>query len=818
MKPLTHLGIPLVPLVLLVLCTGVQGQHQADWMSGKWGIGFRIVANQSNWNNIENYDVASLVSQVTAIPDVGYVLFNLTDAAHGDTYIAPHSVISAINPNATPPNGRDLFGELATAFQARGIPVIAYVATQGPAMLKHGAEKAYDAVFDANTGVWTSVAMDNWESYVLQEYGPVTEDIYRQAFAEIIIDEYARRYGKLVDGWWFDNGDKAISATSAALLKQICLSYNADSTITFNVGLGGISDFADGHPIPLAQVPPSDSANLDYLLYPIETSANGFLTDLNNQAILGHMFMAMHDRWNSGPIVWSAAQGADWMERCLNAGGAWTWNLDTSDGQSILRADAVTRLQEILTLRDQPNLAPAFTAGSYLFAARDIDLPYVESVAHLASDPDGDPLTFDLIEGPAWLSITGSGDLSGTPTTSDIGDNFLTLLVSDAKGGIDLTQINLPIIARNLSQDFSFSDLRGDLSRGKINGLTVLNEADLTLTRVTMGNDLIYTFSIAGLSLDSFGDGDDSLSWDLRVEGFTGGSFTLNGNDSTSTPGTNSLVEATNIEIGGLTGGRFLQSGEALRLTFENVHVTGSPGAFSYEFQGFDNLWATAGTYIFGSGTGLASLNHASNGDFPPPASNPLTLTATTNDERFRDLAGAFTLTTHFLGFFSQDEASIALDFDEQISTNFHDLNLTTSPFPGETFIYRIVSGPTWLSIDGNGSLSASPTLADLGVSAFVIEVEDENGATDTINFTIDVLADSFRAFSEETATGDLRLTWPSAPGLTFDLVSSETLETPPSQWPVHTPNIPAHPGGTSTSFEITTPDPARFFSVRFTP
>ena len=97
-----------------------------NWMSGKWGIGWRI--NADGKTNIENYNVSTLVSQVQAIGDVEYVLFNLSDAAHGDAYLAPHSVLTAINPGSTPNNDRDLFMELAQGFQAAGIKVIAYCA------------------------------------------------------------------------------------------------------------------------------------------------------------------------------------------------------------------------------------------------------------------------------------------------------------------------------------------------------------------------------------------------------------------------------------------------------------------------------------------------------------------------------------------------------------------------------------------------------------------------------------------------------------------------------------------------------------------
>ena len=175
---------------------------KADWMSGKWGIGWRINADAKT--NIENYNVSTLVSQVQAIGGVQYVLFNLSDAAHGDAYLAPHSVLTVINPGSTPNNDRDLFMELAQGFQAADIKVIAYCATQGPAMLKHGAKKAYDAV-DEGGGVFSSVAMDNWSNYVRGVYGDTDIETFKTAYAEVIIDEYAQRYGTLIDGWWFDH-------------------------------------------------------------------------------------------------------------------------------------------------------------------------------------------------------------------------------------------------------------------------------------------------------------------------------------------------------------------------------------------------------------------------------------------------------------------------------------------------------------------------------------------------------------------------------------------------------------------------------------
>ena len=58
-----------------------------------------------------------------------YVLFGLSEGADGSRYIAPHSILSELNPRCCPV--RDLFGELVKAFQKEGYKVLAYMATEG---------------------------------------------------------------------------------------------------------------------------------------------------------------------------------------------------------------------------------------------------------------------------------------------------------------------------------------------------------------------------------------------------------------------------------------------------------------------------------------------------------------------------------------------------------------------------------------------------------------------------------------------------------------------------------------------------------------
>ncbi len=97
----------------------VTDQPPAQWMSGTWGIGWRISAG--NNRHAQRIKVNQLVEQVKTISGLSYVLFNLSQGASGDAYTAPHSVLSKVNPGSC--SERDLFGELATAFQAAGYKV-----------------------------------------------------------------------------------------------------------------------------------------------------------------------------------------------------------------------------------------------------------------------------------------------------------------------------------------------------------------------------------------------------------------------------------------------------------------------------------------------------------------------------------------------------------------------------------------------------------------------------------------------------------------------------------------------------------------------
>ena len=301
----------------------------AQWMSGQWGIGWRIKGGADKWS--KKLNVKHLVQQVKTIPSMSYVLFNLSNGADGSKYTAPHSVLSNVDPGSCAE--RDLFGELATAFQAEGYKVLVYMATEGPAKLKHGLDHGRGA---------QSVA--KWKAWVKQQYGKDDVDTLKKAYAEVIVREFAQRYGTKIDGWWFDHA----SFGNIELIHRELTQANPNAVIAFNCGKLGITenshpdyeDYTFGHPTPLRRVPANSKNNLS-MVTSIEETENGFCMK-DGKASLGHMFMPMKNRWNSGAdVVWPEEQAVDWMQRVMTAGGAWTWNVPYNDKTSELDLEAV---------------------------------------------------------------------------------------------------------------------------------------------------------------------------------------------------------------------------------------------------------------------------------------------------------------------------------------------------------------------------------------------------------------------------------------------------------------------------------------------
>ena len=68
------------------------------------------------------------------------------------------------------------------------------------------------------------------------------------------------------------------------------------------------------------------------------------------------------------------------------------------------------------------------------------------NVSDVDIELNGDSLTFELVSGPDWLSLSSTGLLSGTPTNEEVGERDVTVKVIDSGGLTDQETFKVNVI------------------------------------------------------------------------------------------------------------------------------------------------------------------------------------------------------------------------------------------------------------------------------------------------------------------------------------------------------------------------------------
>jgi hypothetical protein len=93
------------------------------------------------------------------------------------------------------------------------------------------------------------------------------------------------------------------------------------------------------------------------------------------------------------------------------------------------------------------------------------------------------------------------------------------------------------------------------------------------------------------------------------------------------------------------------------------------------------------------------------------------------------------------------------------ISTNAID------PNPSDVLTFAKVSGPAWLSLGSDGTLSGTPLSADVGTNSFVVSVFDPSSLSDTANMTIFIQSAAPLVSGISFQGNDLLLSWSGGVG-----------------------------------------------------
>ena len=121
----------------------------------------------------------------------------------------------------------------------------------------------------------------------------------------------------------------------------------------------------------------------------------------------------------------------------------------------------------------------------------------------------------------------------------------------------------------------------------------------------------------------------------------------------------------------------------------------------------------------------------------------------------------------------------------------------------GDSLIYAKVSGPAWLSVAADGTLSGTPASGDVGANAFVVSADDSNGGTDTATLNITVVPPpSSTKLVRTTVSGVTNTGWTTvSTGQTYS--SPVIVATPIHPTGVTTPVVTRISNITGTSFDL---------------
>ncbi len=146
----------------------------------------------------------------------------------------------------------------------------------------------------------------------------------------------------------------------------------------------------------------------------------------------------------SGPAWLAVAPNGALTGTPLNSDvGLNSWTVKVEDGNG--GSDQATLEITVINTNDPP----AFTADPVVKNDASEDAAYSGTLDGDAGDLDGDSLAFSKVSGPAWLTVTEDGALTGTPLNSDVGLNSWTVQVVDGNGGSDQATLEITVINTN---------------------------------------------------------------------------------------------------------------------------------------------------------------------------------------------------------------------------------------------------------------------------------------------------------------------------------------------------------------------------------
>ncbi|MBX7209530.1 MAG: putative Ig domain-containing protein [Verrucomicrobiaceae bacterium] len=412
------------------------------------------------------------------------------------------------------------------------------------------------------------------------------------------------------------------------------------------------------------------------------------------------------------------------------------------------------------------------------------------------------PFTFQKVSGPSWIAVSSAGALSGTPSVSNEGQNTLIVRATDVNASLS-GEFTVGVYVRKAAAAPNAPAFQQVVAQK----MTVATVDDVRLIRLPVvdPDSSGRTFSItAGNAGGQFGFSGD---WLVKTQPLTAGQtypLTIQVADN----GSPALTASINVEIiavaatGGVTEDTWFNvAGGTLAEFIADPRYPNSPSQMRLLSSFSESLvplstgmrqraWLTpptTGSYTFSLSSSLGAVQlRLSTDDTEANLAVVATKTTSTsvnltagqryyiegllmNGSDYTD--GTVSMRWSGPGITTQTIPASALTPIECATPKLWDGTLTFREVrTGEpvrdhlrtkvetlhlhsALVYQKISGPAWLSIAADGTLSGTPAAGDAGGNTFTVRATAPGGHWDEAQFTLPVITNSAPVIATSTIT-----------------------------------------------------------------
>ncbi|HZQ45303.1 MAG TPA: hypothetical protein VFA99_18780 [Acidobacteriaceae bacterium] len=286
------------------------GSHRAAWMQDpryRWGVMTHYLADWQArihkldmdvdlWNKlIDGFDVEAMARRLES---VGAGHYQLSMGQNSGYYLSPNATydkLTGIRPSRC--SDRDLVADIHGRLHRRDIKLMVYLPSGAPAQ-----DKAAVGALE-----WTN--------------GPQPNRSFQLKWQEII-EEWSRRWGSKVSGWWFDGCYfpntmyRSVTPPNFSSFAAAARAGNPDSCVAFNPGvIYRVISMTPDEDFTAGEIDKPE-------LVTIRRAEDGLIDGTQV-----HMLSFLGEKWGSGAPRFTSDQVVEFTGKILRFGGSVTWDV-----------------------------------------------------------------------------------------------------------------------------------------------------------------------------------------------------------------------------------------------------------------------------------------------------------------------------------------------------------------------------------------------------------------------------------------------------------------------------------------------------------